>query len=106
MVLNGLFLPLVNLRIYKIILPLFTSFNVFLFHSPFLVVEPEHKAVATFVTHFTLVITDIVEAKWSHLPTLSKEIQKVFASALATSPVDCIGAFVCKHRIWHGNVWQ
>ena len=37
--------------------------------SPFFVVEPERKAVATFVTHFTLVITDIVEAKWSHLPT-------------------------------------
>ena len=52
------------------------------FHSlTFLcVVEPEDKAVATLVTHFTQVITDVVGNNWSHLPTewLSKEKQKIF----------------------------
>ena len=51
----------------------------FFIHSPFFVVEPEDKAVATLVNHFKQVITNIVDNKWSHLPTqwLSKEKQKV-----------------------------
>jgi len=85
------------MRICKIILPPLVS--VMFFHSlTFLcLVEPEDKAVATLVTHFTQVITDVVDNKWSHLPTewLSKEKQKVFV--ISSSDFE-------KSRIWIHNL--
>ena len=55
-------------------------------YSCFLLVELEDKAVATLVTHFTQVIDDIVEDKWSHLPTqwVSEKKQKLYV----ISPVE------------------
>ena len=54
--------------------------------SCFLLVEPEDKAVATLVTHFTQIIDDIVEDKSSHLPTqwVSEKKQKLYV----ISPVE------------------
>ena len=45
-----------------------------------MLVEPEDKAVTTLVTHFTQVIDDIVEDKWSHLPSqwVSEKKQKLY----------------------------
>ena len=49
-----------------------------------LFVEPEDKAVVTLVTHFTQVIDDIVEDKWSHLPShwVSEKNQKLYVISL------------------------
>ena len=59
---------------------------IFSSYSCFLLVEAEDKAVATLVTHFTQVIDDIVEDKWSHLPTqwVSEKKQKLYV----ISPVE------------------
>jgi len=71
------------------------------FHSlTFLcVVEPEDKAVATLVTHFTQVITDVVDNKWSHLPTewLSKKNKRYLSLALATSR--SLGFWILIHNL-------
>ena len=49
-------------------------------YSHFFAVEPEDKAVATLVTHFTKIIGDIVDDKWSHLPSqwISEKKQKLY----------------------------